>query len=224
MTIALDATAACTHPDQGGGSSPLWTGTINVGALTNGILMFACYSYQSLNRVQLDSSTGADFVSVFSIPSSIPVQLWYLLNPPPGNHQVYVRSTYPLGGGALSSWDGVDQTTPLGDVQTSNGVSVSPTLTLAGVSGCVIIDSGTDGNGVVVKDSLFTTIVLNSGALPATSTYRFVNGTTTDHWSSTANDITYGAAVLNPASGGSSSRNPRSRLLNHAALVRASRW
>jgi len=73
--------------------------------------------------------------------------IWYLKNPPSGAANVIVSfSTLVIGNAAVSSWSGVDQTTPFGATATAEGgsgtnVASTATVSVTSATGEVVIDS-----------------------------------------------------------------------------------
>lgn len=143
MTITLDATQTA-YNITGHAVDETWNGSITIGSLTNGFLVVMMSTINAApTGVQLDGTTGLTKVTgsdLSNIASNS--SLWYLKNPPLGGHTIKVLGLSQQDGAAImSSWAGVDQTTPFGTLVTSTpGSSTGDILSVTGASGSVLID------------------------------------------------------------------------------------
>lgn len=210
MAIAIDATGTAQRDDSGGTSGVL-TGSITIGTLTNGILIVCSNIFEAATSVRLDSSSGSLFTQIGTTQTNSvdrEAQAWYLLNPPSGSHSIYVAGPYVMGAVIMSSWSGVDQTTPIFTNTGSTFSGTSTTLTITNTTGGVAIDclATKDTTPTPTKDANGTLIGLLNNASSthwAGSQYWVHDGSTTLSWGSVPSSFSaYALFGLNPASGG----------------------
>ena len=218
MTIALDATGVAGLADSGAGNHAL-TGSITVGTLTNGILVAQLNIYSASGAatgVRLDSSSGTSFTQLGTAVNdggaSDNAQLFYLLNPPSGSHSLYVEGPYVQGGAVMSSWSGVDQSTPFGTAATGTcpdlgSITLSPT---SPTGGAVLDCFGNTWNDTTpTQDASQTSLGIAAGLSQGSSckvsaSYKAASGTVAMTWNASPNGVGItgaGIAVaLQPAS------------------------
>jgi hypothetical protein len=227
MTIVLDATGHVYGGDHGSGNKVFDHGTaIVVGTLTNGILVASLSSYGTTTGVRLDGSGGAPFTMYGTRQSGTyrATELWYLLNPAAGSHVIFVESSYSMGSAVLHSWSDVSQTSPWGTFAQAAGDGTTPSVNVSSASGQVVVDcmSARDMTTTTAGQT-FLANELN-GPFKAAAQYAAGAASVTMSWTLDASHewLICGGPLM-PAASGAADRGSQ-RLLNFAALSRASRW
>lgn len=220
MTIAIDANGTATCADQGSGGHN-FSGTITIGALTNGIMVVCLNNYGTTTDVRLDTSGGAQFTSLGAKVSQYTnenAEIWYLLNPPSGAHGIYVNGSYVCGGAVLSSWSGVSQATPFGAAASNVFGVASISLNAACVTGSVAIDAigRSHADAAKTKDAAQTTLGADvgiNGYGNIQASYKQSDTNTTMAWTGGATSSVGYAAALNPAAAAGAGVVPRWHLI-----------
>jgi len=70
------------------------------------------------------------------------IRMFYILNPPTAASDIVITNIGPTTGAYLvTSYNGVDQTDPIGDVQTATGTSTTPSVTVTSATDELVIDA-----------------------------------------------------------------------------------
>jgi hypothetical protein len=204
--IAFDA-ASSSQADNT--SSLTWSHTTSAGSdriLIVGVSSdqndpVSTITYNGVNLTKLESEKYG-FVNK--------VELWYLVNPSSGTHNVVVTlssSSDGLGGGAVT-YTGVDQSTPVGTAVKNNGYNLNPTVTVSSAADELVIDvlCVDDGGATITVGGGQTTRYSSNpsenlgrgssepGAASVTMSWTLSNVGSADHWAIIA-------VALKPVSG-----------------------
>lgn len=143
MSIALDTTQTVWDASDHT-FAEVWTNSITIGSGANRILVAMVNTTGDIpTAVSLDGTTALTMVTGSNITDGTGSNssLWYLINPPSGSHTITVTSGQQNGTAILSSWTGVNQTTPFGTlVENTVVTAASDTLSVTGTTGSVLLD------------------------------------------------------------------------------------
>jgi hypothetical protein len=137
MAAAFDGEAVLSGRHA---SSSTWTisGKTTAGSDRVGIVRF-------LGNATLTGVTwgGTAMTSVGSVArGSLFIYVYRIINPPTASSDIVVTFTAPNSGPyAVTSYNGVDQTTPTSGVATNTGTGTTPTVDVASATGNLVLDA-----------------------------------------------------------------------------------
>ncbi len=201
--VTLDNTGNEIGDDGNCGEAKL---SFTTGSQSNRVLVVTVISDVNYTSVSYD---GFPLTQLAVKDNSVDVEMWYLLNPPSGTHDVLAN--IPNCTGMLigaSSYYNVDQTTPFGTVATASGTttglqSTSLNVVTTSAAQLVVDGIGTDGDDPTVNPG--QTQIWNQppsgGNWPAAGSYApGTGGTVNMNWSVNNADWADIGVPINPTS------------------------